>query len=284
MRMRGFWLLLPVAMLATLTLGAPSGYAQTSAPGPTLTVVGFGLANVAPTTTPATEQLNLNLQASSSTASGAVASLAQDVAAVAKLLGKAGGKSTRISAQGEPQLNYVDSSSQASCQKIHQLKGIAGPCPPSGFQADESLEVTFPTLVDLADALTASGVTTAQGVQNFYMNQTNAGPLPPSPVALQSAYAQAIGQARSTASMLADADGVTLGAALSITEGAQLSTSCGGMGCGPPPPQGINPPPGGSDQQPGGLTGTYTTTPCLLVRSLGEQPLSSRRAMRWAAC
>ncbi len=261
MRMRRFWLLLPVAMVATLTLGAPSGYAQTSASGPILTVVGFGLANVAPSTAPPTAQLNLNLQASSSTASGAVASLQQDVAAVEKLLAKAGVKSAEVSAQGEPQINYVDSSSHANCQKIHQLKGIAGPCPSSGFQADESLEVNFPSLTDLADALTASGVTTAAGVQNFYMAQTSAGPLPPSPVALQAAYVQAIGQARSTAALLAVADGVALGATLSVTEGAQLSTPCGGMGCGPMPLQGINPPQVGPNQQLVVVTVTYGTTP-----------------------
>lgn len=259
--MRGTLLLAPLALIVALSVGAPAGHAQSSAQtGPTLTVIGFGLANVAPAKS-AAPQMEMELQASGATASGAVSSLAHDVAAVEQLLEKAGVQAADISVQAQPGLNYVDTASQANCQKIHQLKGIPGSCPPSGFQANEGLQVDFPSLTNLADALTASGVDQAAGVQNFYINQGNQAPSQPSSVALQAAYAQALQNASDTASLLAHADHLTLGPAVSLTQGAQTSTPCGGMGCGPAPLEGISPPQPGPNQQLVAVTVSYSTTP-----------------------
>lgn len=259
MRMRSLTLLVPV-LVSTLFLGAQTGYAQPRASGPTLTVIGFGLVNLRSSGAASSPQLVLNLQTVAPTATAALAALTRDIAGIEKALKAVGVSSAEISIQGPPGLNYVSSVSQASCEKAYKLKGIPGKCTAPGFQTNESVQVTIGTLTRLAAVLTKSGVAKAPGVQNFYINQSGQNPGAATPAALTSGYAQAFRDARTTATLLARADQLSLGSLVSVTEGALLSTPCGGMGCSPTPVEGVNPPQPGPNQELVAVTVTYRTS------------------------
>lgn len=259
MRMRLLTVLLPTVLLGSLSVGAHTGYAQ-SGPGPTLTVVGFSLANLTLPAAPSVPQLELSLQAAASSPVVALRTLDTDVSALRKALVAAGVSASAISPQGPATLDYVTGASKSTCEKVRRLKNISSPCLGPGFRAYESLQVTFPTLTRLATAIAHADVARAKGLQNFYISQGGSGPGQPSQATLRTAYAYALRNARETAQLLASAGGLTLGAAISIRQGAMVSSACSGMGCGPIPIPGLNAPAAGPNQQVIAVTVTYGTS------------------------
>ena len=260
MRLRVLPLVL-LASAATLFLAGPGAVAAAPTANPTLTVVGFGLANLTPSKATAPPELELNFLVAGATASQAVAELAADVALAEKALEKAGVPKAAFAPQGPPGLNFIAPVNQQSCEKLAKLKGVPPNCPSPGYQANEQIQVTFPNLTALATAITKADLAKAKGLANTWIN--SGGPLPatPTPSALAQAYRQAFQDADRTAQIIAAAQHRALGPILSVTEGAILNFPCGGMGCGPIPVQGINPPTPGPNQELVAVTVTYATSP-----------------------
>lgn len=259
MRLRFVTILLPVVLAASLSAGTQTGYAQ-SRPGPTLTVIGFALANLPPSAAAATPQLELSLRTSAIHATSALQALQADVARLESALRAAGVPRSEIAPQGPPGLNYVSSASQVQCDKTYRLKNISGTCLGPGFQAYVALQVSFGSLSRLAAVVSRPDVTAAAGVQNFFINQAGSGFGAPSGAALTAAYRRALGDAQQTARLMARADHLVLGAAVSVTQGALLGMPCGGMGCSPTPIQGINAPQPGPNQELIAVTVAYRTS------------------------
>ncbi|MBX5467604.1 MAG: SIMPL domain-containing protein [Firmicutes bacterium] len=257
------WIAHRVTLGASALLGAllftGSMAPNTTTATPPLTVVGFGLAPL-PAGSSSPPQLNLTLQVSDAAATAALASLEQDVATVRTALAKAGVPDTAITAQ-PPQLNYVPTTSSTTCQRLEKLKGVPIACPSPGFQASESVQVQFSSLTQLATTITATQISQSPGVQNVWIDSGNQIPGKPSDAALTAAYRQALADAQHTATLLAQAQGIRLGAVTAIRQGAGGSASCGGPGCGPLPPPGVTPPAIGPNQELVAVTVTYATEP-----------------------
>jgi uncharacterized protein YggE len=240
MERRAGWLV--AALLAVGgTVAAMSGVTQgATGPGPTLTVMGFGVVN---TTVPAqaTEpQLQMNFQETTATASGAMKALYRDLSQTRKQFATLGVNPSAIMTQGPPNLNYQNGGE---------------------WQASDTLEVTFPTLAQLTHVVTASKVADNPAIQNFWINASYQSPTA-TPAALASGYATAEQNAAQTAQIMANAEHLQLGAQVSITQGAITNTQCGGMGaCGGGVPMGVTVPSIGPNQELVAVTVTYETNP-----------------------
>lgn len=250
-----------LALAASATLGSLIFTGSTAAvanppASPPLTVVGFGLATLS-TGSASAPQLNLNFRVTDTNASNALATLQKDVSAVQAVLVQAGVPKASIVPQAV-QLNYVPTTSTANCQQAEKLKGVPLSCPTPGFQAIENLDVTFPSLTQLADLLSTTQVGQSSGVQNVWIN-SGEGPSRPDDAALSAAWHQALADAQHTAQLLAAAQGLQLGPVLSVSQGT-LAGGCGGPGCGPLW-SGVAPPPVGPNQALVAVTVTYGTKP-----------------------
>lgn len=255
------WISHRVTLGASALLGSLL-FTGSMAPGtatatPPLTVVGFGLAAL-PASSSAPPRLNLNFQVSGAEATAALATLQQDVATVQAALAKAGVPGNAVITQA-PQLNYVPTTSTTNCQRVEKLKGVPISCPSPGFQASESVQVTFSSLTQLAATLTATQIPQSPGVQNVWIDSGNGTPGKPSDAALTAAYRQALADAQHTATLLAKAQGIQLGAVTAIRQGTWGSAGCGGPGCGPLSLQGFTPPTPGPNQELVAVTVTYAT-------------------------
>ncbi|PSR22669.1 MAG: hypothetical protein C7B47_16435 [Sulfobacillus thermosulfidooxidans] len=128
------------------------------------------------------------------------------------------------------------------------------------YQATETLQVTFPTLGRLADALQASGIANDVDVQDMFVSPVNSTYLAPTAAALTGGYQAAFANAQATAQMMAQADHLQLGQVVSVTEGnaASANGTCSAMnGCNPTPVG--NPPQVGPNQELVTVTVTYDT-------------------------
>jgi len=251
------------ALLGSLLLaGTGSAALRTTTTTPPLTVVGFGLAALptSPSTPAPSPLLNLNFQVSGTNATTALANLQKDVATVQDVLAQAGVSANAVHSQA-PQLNYVPSTSTSKCQQVEKLKDVPISCPSPGFQASESVEITFPSLTQLASTLTAHSIPQSPGVQNVWIDSGNGGPGKPSDAALTLAYRQALADAQHTATLLARAQGLQLGAVTAVRQGTWGTSGCGGPGCGPLPLQGITSPTVGPNQELVAVTVTYASQP-----------------------
>ena len=249
-----------LALAAGLALFGSQGALAANAPSPTLTVVGYGVVNLPPQKS-GLPQLQFYLNVHGQTAVATLRTLNGDVAAIEHRLKALGLRTSAFQPQGPPQLNYVTGVALKNCQKVAKLKpGLS--CQKPGYTANEGLQVTFPSLQSIASALSRTDVSTAHGVQNFYINPGGTEPQAPTTVALTAGYRAALKSARQTAVALAAAEGVTLGPVLTVTEGGLTASSgCGAMGCGPEPVTGVVLPQVGPDQELVGVTLTYATRP-----------------------
>ncbi len=251
---------LGLAVALAVTAVSPVALAQ-AAPGPNLTVVGFGVADL-PATGPtlAAEEINFNLSVDGSTAGSALATIRADLSRDTAALGKAGVTAAQITLQGPPAINFNSSLPAAKCAAIQKVKGKAFTCPRGAYQAYASLTVTLPTLGSAARVLDRISASPLPGVQNFFLNPATSA-VTPTAASLERAYAQALAQARSTARMLAAADHLTLGVAASIREGAPAQAQCGAMGgCPVGLAPGIVAPTAGPGQVLVAVTVTYRTS------------------------
>lgn len=254
---RGPYRLVMAFVAAAVLVGSPV-VSRAAAPrsAPSVTVVGFGVVNVAPAPQ-ARPQLEFNLSTHGATASAALAAFDRDARAIERRLQAMGLKPSAFVLQGAPQLNFITTSNQASCRKAQTIKpGLQ--CQKPGYSAGQTLQVSFPTLVSLAAVLSRTHVVHRAGVQNFWIGQGNAPAARPSAAALAKGYRQALADARRTAIAVAEADGLVLGPAVRVTEGEGSSAeACAIGGCGAM--VGLSPPPTGPNQMLLAVTVTYVT-------------------------
>jgi uncharacterized protein YggE len=232
------WRWTAIAALAGLA-AAGGGVAQSATgPGPTLTVVGYGVVNTTMVETATPPELQVNLQESGTNPTLVLRAIYQDIAQVKAQLEKAGASASAVSVQNPPNLNA-------------QQGGT--------FSANVGVTVAFPTLARLAHVLTASNIANDSAVQNVWINQASTTPVA-SPAAVASGYAAALNNAAASAAAIAAADHLHLGAQVSVSEGT-LSPSCNAMGgCGPAPMDVIMPTVG-PNQELVAVTVTYDTNP-----------------------
>lgn len=241
MKIRKLWLVPGAVVTATVMAGLGGLLSQpasaASAPGPTLTVVGYGVVNESPpSSNPGPQQLQINFQEYASTAPGVLQLMHRDEAKARTQLEKAGVSASAITNLGTPGFNVQSS---------------------GGFQGNETLQVTFSNLNKLAKVLQASGVANDTNVQNVFVQPVNnSGPSPTSS-AMMAGYQAAFANALQTAQQMAQADNLQLGQAVSVSEGGAASGGCNPMG-GCSPVMG-NPPAIGQNQELVTVTVTYDT-------------------------
>lgn len=229
------------ALLLAGVLVPLSGLSQSvsaaAVPGPTLTVVGYGVVTMTPPSTVGPQQLQITFQTEGSNGPNTLRALNKSVAAARAQLEKVGVSAKTIGTQGPPNLNF--NSGQ--------------------YQANVTLQVNFPTLTRLVDVMQASGVQNDINIQNTFINQVN----PSNPTAtaaqLSAGYRAAFANARTTAQQMAQADSLTLGVAVSVSEGTANTVSCNPMnGC--TGVSSVSPPPIGQNQELVAVTITYDTS------------------------
>ena len=242
MRMSKVWALVGSALMAGAMVPL-SGFGQTvsaaAGPGPTLTVVGYGIVNMTPASTNAgPQQLQISIQESGNTASAVLISLSRDVTKVRAQLEKASVRASSISTQGPPNLN-IDNHG-------------------GGFEANETLVVNFSSMIQLGNALTASNVSDDTFVQNTFSNALNPSAPTATAAELAAGYQAAFANGAQTAQMMAQADNLQLGQSVSLVESGASYSGCGGMGGCYATPAG-NPPQVGPNQELVTVTETYDT-------------------------
>lgn len=211
-----------------------------SGPGPTLTVVGYGVVNMtAPKSSAGPQQLQIYMQSSGSTATGTLMAFNHDVVKAKAQLEKAGVSANAISTQGPPSLNINNNG--------------------GGFNVNQTLQVTLPTMLRLADVLQKSGVANDVAVQNVFVNPLNSGAPVATAAQLTAGYQAAFANAQQTAQDMAQGDNLALGQSVRITEGGQTSGGCNAMGACNPTQVG-NPPQVGANQELVTVTVTYDTS------------------------
>lgn len=208
-------------------------------PGPTLTVVGYGVVNMTAQASNGPQQLQIYMQASGSTAPATVVAFNRDVVKVKTQLEKAGVSANAISTQGPPNLNINNNG--------------------GGFNVNQTLQVTLPTMLRLADVLQTSGVANDGAVQNVFVNPLYSGAPVATAAQLTAGYKAAFANAQQTAQDMAQGDNLQLGQSVSITEGGQSSGGCNAMGACNPISVG-NPPQVGANQELVTVTVTYDTS------------------------
>jgi uncharacterized protein YggE len=243
MRISKGWLLAGTAfMVGTLipVLGLAQPANAAGGPGPTLTVVGYGLVNMTPVpSNSAPQQLQITLQASGANAPATLTALRRDASTVTRqLIHKARINARAITTLGPPNININDN-------------GVE-------YQANETIEATFSSLTQLANALQASDVANDPGVQNVFANPLNASNLVASASALTAGYEAAFANAQQTAEVMAQADHLQLGQAVSVSESSASNGGCNAMGNCNPTAVG-NPPLVGNNQELVMVTVTYDT-------------------------
>ncbi|PSR20261.1 MAG: hypothetical protein C7B45_15735 [Sulfobacillus acidophilus] len=205
-------------------------------PGPTLTVVGYGIVTMNAPTTAGPQQLQITFQTEGSNGPNTLRDLNKSVTAARIQLEKAGVSAKAFSTEGPPNLSYNNVQ----------------------YQANVTLEVTFPTLTRLADAMQASGVQNDANVQNTFVNQVTATPTPTA-AQLSAGYRAAFANALTTAQQMAQADNLTLGHSVSVYEGSANTISCNPMnGC--TGISSVSPPSVGQNQELVAVTITYDTS------------------------
>lgn len=219
--------------------GLGQSVSAANGPGPTLTVVGYGVVDMTPApSNPGPQQLQVTFQESGINAPAALRALGRDVAKARAQFEKAGVSPGAIVVQGPPNLNF----------------NVNG----GGFQDNQTLVVTFPTLMRLANALQASGVENDAGVQNVFANPMNSSAPAATAAQLTAGYQAAFVNAQQTAQIMAQGDNLQLGQAVSVTEGGASTGGCSAMGMCNPSPVG-NPPQIGPNQELVTVTVTYDT-------------------------
>lgn len=244
------------AALGSVIFAGSTAPAASPSASPPLTVEGYGLATL-PTGRFGPPQLNVNFRVTGANPNEALATLQKDVSAVQASLTQAGVPTSAVAPQ-PPMLNYVPSTSLQNCQEAQKLKGVPISCPTPGFQASENLQVTFSSLTQLADFLTATPVAQSSGVQNIWIDSGGVGQIRPNDDALSAAYRQALADAQHTAQLLASAQGLRLGPPIAVRQGT-AGGGCAGPGCGPFL-SGMAPPTAGPNQALVAVTVTYSTT------------------------
>jgi len=139
------------------------------------------------------------------------------------------------------------------------------------YQANASLTVTTGSVTQTVRFLDQLKDTVFSGQQSMFVNQVpeNGTPAPSSSV-LAAAYAQALAQARETAQLLAQADGLVLGPQLHVAEGAPAQAQCGAMAaCGVGVGAGIIQPAVGPGEMLVAVTVMYATSAPLPSASSG---------------
>lgn len=235
--------LVPGAVMTAGVLAGLGGFlshpaSAASAPGPTVTVVGYGVVNVPPPSTNAgPQQLQISFQESANSAPAVLRQLHTDEAKVEAQLEKAGVSASAITHQGPPNFNINTG---------------------GGYQANDTLQVDFPTLFKLANVLQASGVANDSYIQNVFANSLNQSSSSPTSAAMTAGYQAAFANAQQTAEQMAQADNLQLGQAVSVSQGSGAN----GGGCYPMggcSPMTGNPPMVGPNQQLVTVTVTYDT-------------------------
>jgi uncharacterized protein YggE len=242
MKIRKIWLAPGAVMMAGVVAGLGTLFNQpanaASAPGPTLTVVGYSVVNVAPPSSNAgPQQLQINFQASADSAPAVLNVLRLDEVKVTAQLKKAGVGASAITLQGPPNLNIQNN---------------------VGYQANDTLQVNFPTLLQAAQVLQESGVANDANVQNVFVQPLNNPTSSPTAAVMTAGYQAAFANAQQTAQQMAQADNLQLGPAVSISEGSTSQTGCNPMGGCSPLTVG-NLPSVGQNQQLVTVTVTYDT-------------------------
>ena len=241
MQIRKLWLLTGAVAMAGIAAGLgglfnPAASAA-SAPGPTMTVVGYGVVTVpASSTNPGPQVLQVNFQESASSAPAVLRILHRDEAQVTAQLEKAGVSASAITDQGPPNFNI----------------NVGG-----DYQVNDTLQVEFPTLFKLATVLQKSDVANDGSVQNVFASPLNNTQPSPTSSAMTAGYQAAFANAQQTAQEMAQADNLQLGQVTSVSQGSTGGGGCYPMG-GCSPLMG-NPPTLGPNQQLVTVTVTYDT-------------------------
>ena len=231
MRLPKVWSLAGAVLMAGAFVplgGLGQSVSAANSPGPTLTVVGYGLVNMTPSSSnPGPQQIQINIQEQGTSGPAVLRALSHDLAKLKTQMEKVGASASDITIQQAPNLNISNG---------------------GGFNANETIEVNFPTLMQLAKAYTASGAANDVFVQNAFIIPANSPGLVASAAGLTAGYQAAFANAEQTAQAMAQADNLQLGQSVSITEGGSSNNGCSAMGGCYAPPAG-NPPQVGPNQE-----------------------------------